>query len=300
MKEDGRGRLKFYRGGFAGSFQRDRLLKGLLQIGGVLSLLALMCIAICCPAGLAGKGTAGASAGEKRSGVPEAYAHGKKLPESTQESCSFGALYGLGEYDVPEKQLDFEALRQEDNPHIYAWITIPGTHIDYPVLQHPEQQDYYLTHNLDGSVGYPGCIYTQCYNSMDWSDNETVLYGHNMKDGTMFSGLHAYEEEAFFEENPYIYIYTEDRLLVYRVFAAYAFSDEHLLLNYDTETEEGYRDYLQEVRRAAESGGHFDEAAAPAAKDRIITLSTCIVQRPEQRYLVQGVLAGEGRRRSEE
>lgn len=219
-----------------------------------------------------------------------------KIRKSREETDSFGALYGLYEYDVPEKVLDFDILRRDENPHIYAWITIPGTVIDYPVVQHPEQPDYYLTHNLDGKTGYPGGIYTQPANSRDWTDNQTVIYGHNMRDGTMFAALHNYEEEAFLEEYPYIYIYTEDTIKVYRIFAAYPFSDEHLLLEFHTETQEDYEEYLRLVMDAASKSGHYAAEAAPAAGEPIITLSTCIADKPAQRYLVQAVLEAEGTR----
>lgn len=281
MMRNERGKTKFH---------RDDFLKRLIQVGAVLSFLAFLCLAGGFGTGSVRKGFGEADADGKRKIASEVHFYAKKVQERVRTTNSFGALYESEEYDIPEKQLDFDALRREENPHIYAWITIPGTRIDYPVLQHPEKPDYYLNHNVDGSKGYPGCIYTQPYNSRDWSDNQTVLYGHNMKDGTMFADLHAYEEEAFFAENPYIYVYTSDAVLVYRVFAAYPFSDEHLLLNYDTETTDGYEAYLQEVRRAAESRGHYDEAAAPSTEDRIITLSTCIAQKPNQRYLVQGVM----------
>ena len=71
----------------------------------------------------------------------------------------------LEQYQVPEKRIDFEALQAEQNPDIYGWITIPDTQIDYPILQSEEELDYYLEHNIDGSTGLPGCIYTQMINS---------------------------------------------------------------------------------------------------------------------------------------
>ncbi len=295
MKKNNTEKLKWRVADFAAGMKKEFPIR-LFRTGTVLLLLLLLFLAGRGQERIPGKESLGG--GEdggriQRSGFESACA-GKKIPEPVLEEVPFGALYGLEEYDIPEKQLDFDTLRREENPHIYAWITIPDTQIDYPVLQHPEKTDYYLNHNIDGKEGYPGCIYTQNYNSKDWSDRQTVLYGHNMRNGTMFSGLHAYEDETFFKENPYFYIYVEDTVLVYRVFAAYPFSDDHLLMSYDTETEAGYQEYLREIRRAAEAGGHYDEAAAPDPQDRIVTLSTCIAQRPEQRYLVQGVLETEG------
>ena len=81
----------------------------------------------------------------------------------------------LEKYDVPPKEIDFVRLQEEQNPDIYAWITIPGTNVDYPVLQHPKEMDYYLSHNIDGSTGKPGCVYSQLLNSRDWIRDYCVI-----------------------------------------------------------------------------------------------------------------------------
>ena len=114
-------------------------------------------------------------------------------PEATEappeEKDPLAILEEMG-VPIPEKEVDFADLQENTNGDIYAWIHIPDTKIDYPVLQHPTDNSYYLNHNLDGSRGYPGCIYTEDYNKKDFTDPNTVLYGHNMKNGTMFAGLH--------------------------------------------------------------------------------------------------------------
>lgn len=199
----------------------------------------------------------------------------------------------LDEYDVWTKDIDWSALAEE-NADIYAWITVPGTVIDYPVLQHPEQLDYYLNHNLDKSSGYPGCIYTQSLNSKEWDDPQTVLYGHNMKNGTMFAGLHNYEDSVFFEENPYVYIYTENYVRVYQIFASYEFTSAHLLLSFDTKNPENFGAYLDGVFQRDGLNDNFNRELEVTAEDKIITLSTCISNKPDNRYLVQAVLVAEG------
>lgn len=197
-------------------------------------------------------------------------------------------------YSVPEMTVDIGALQQEVNADIYAWITVPGTVIDYPVLQHPEEMDYYLEYNLDGTKGYPGCIYTQRMNGKEWEDVNTVLYGHNMKNGSMFAELHKFKDESFFEENRYIYVYTEDgRILVYEIFAAYVSGNEHLLMTYDLYTEAGIQGYFDSIFSHTGSGCHFLEDVELTAEDKIITLSTCISGQADKRYLVQGVLRAE-------
>lgn len=192
--------------------------------------------------------------------------------------------------DIPDKNIDFAALQEETNADIYAWIYIPNTKIDYPVLQHPEDNLYYLNYNIDGTKGYPGCIYTEDYNSKDFTDHNTVIYGHNMKNGTMFAGLHKYEDSKFFEENPYVYIYTADEVYVYQVFAAYEFSDAHILYNYPSDTDAAFSSYLEEVMDVRSMNSNFNSDIEVAGTDKIVTLSTCISNKPNNRYLVQGLL----------
>ena len=201
---------------------------------------------------------------------------------------------GLDGYNVPEKTIDFEALRKEQNEHIYAWVTVPGTVIDYPVLQHPEEIGYYLNRNLDHSKGYPGCIYSQLYNSKDWDDPITVLYGHNMKNGTMFAGLHQYGDSEFFAENPYVYIYTEDKIRVYEIFAAYEYTDVDLVLMYQLGGEEYYAEYLKSIYTLDGLKNNFNTELEVTTEDKVLTLETCIKNKDDRRYLVQAVLVAEG------
>lgn len=207
----------------------------------------------------------------------------------------------LSGYDLPYTSVDIAALQEQQNPDIYSWISIPGTAVDYPVLQHPEEMNYYLEYNVDGTKGYPGCIYTQRMNKKDWSDKNTVLYGHNMKNGTMFAGLHRYEDPQFFEDNPYIYIYTEDnRILIYQIFAAYEYSDAHLLMMVSTGTDESYQNYLDSIFENDGLHDHFNRELELTPQDKIITLSTCISTKPTRRWLVQGVLIEEGEQLAED
>lgn len=197
-------------------------------------------------------------------------------------------LSALG-IQIPDKDLDWE-LMKETNADIYAWIYIPGTNIDYPVVQHPDDNSYYLDHNLDGSDGYPGCIFTENYNTKDFKDKNTVIYGHDMNDRTMFDTLHDYEDEAFFQDNRYAYIYLPEEVLVYDLFAAYESSAEHILSSHNFLNDVRYQEYLDGVFQMRSMGAHFREGVEVGVQDHIITLSTCIDLKPDNRYLVQGVL----------
>lgn len=218
-----------------------------------------------------------------------------KEPEPEPEVVEEEGYPGLDGFDVPEREIDFAALQEEQNKDIYAWIILPGTKIDYPILQHPDDLSYYLDYNIDGSKGYPGCIYTEHYNSKDWDDPNTVIYGHNMKDGTMFANLHRFEDPVFFEEHPYVYIYSPDKTIrVYQIFAAYEFSDLHLLIAFDLENEDSFQSYLDGIFEWEGMNNNFDTSVELSSSDRIITLATCIGNKPDKRYLVQAVLVAEG------
>ena len=96
--------------------------------------------------------------------------------------------------DIP---VDFDSL-QKENPDIYAWITIPDTVIDYPIVQSSEDNAYYLNHSAEKTDSVSGAIYSENYNKKNFDDPITLLYGHNMKDGSMFAGLHKYEEDTYY------------------------------------------------------------------------------------------------------
>ena len=188
---------------------------------------------------------------------------------------------------IPEKDMDFAALQQE-NPDIYGWIYVPGTEIDYPLLQHPDNDEYYLNHNVDGSAGYPGTIYTEpSVNSKDFSDFNTVIYGHNMKNGTMFATLHYYADKSFFDENRYVFIYTPEKNYAFEIFAAYTYNDRHLLKGKDLSTDEQLESYIDEFY--AQGGNYAEDMERITPDDHIITLSTCTYS-DEKRWLVQAVL----------
>lgn len=192
-----------------------------------------------------------------------------------------------------EPLYDFSELR-EQNEDIYAWITVPGTQVDYPILQ-CDTDNYYLDYNLDHSKGYPGCIYTNQCNSQDFSDYNTVLYGHNMKNGSMFGCLHAFEDESFFCENRQIVVYTEDRRLTYEICAAVNFTDVYIPAYYEVQSVFGRDEFWQAV--VEESVGsdvsHILEGVEIASEDQLITLSTCVNGQRERRYLVIGRLQEE-------
>ncbi|MGN1167585.1 MAG: class B sortase [Lachnospiraceae bacterium] len=192
--------------------------------------------------------------------------------------------------EIPQKQLDWEELHEECED-IYAWIYVPDTDVDYPILQHPTDDSYYLNYNMDGTKGFPGCIYTEKITSKDFSDVHTVIYGHNLKSGLMFTSLHNFEDEELFSKDHYIFIYTEDYVYVYEIFAAYEYSNLHLLINFDFDNEYVYQDFLDSIYEAKGRVANVKTDIEVTTEDQIVTLSTCTKDSNEKyRYLVTGVL----------
>ena len=188
--------------------------------------------------------------------------------------------------DIP---VDFEAL-QAENPDIYAWITIPGTNVDYPILQREGDNGYYLNHSVDGAESIAGAIFTEDYNSKDFTDPNTIIYGHNMKNGSMFRTLHNYSDREFFDNNRDITIYMPDKILHYTIFAAYLYDSRHLMLSFDSKDPDVFRAYLDSVRNIRDMNAFVDTDIPVTEEDKIITLSTCYKGQADRRYLVQAVL----------
>ena len=185
--------------------------------------------------------------------------------------------------EKPEIPINFEELWQI-NPEIYAWIEIPGTAINYPIVQSASDDLYYLDHTIEGIAGYPGSIYTERINAQDFSDFNTLIYGHDMLDGSMFAGLHAYSDENYLHEHETMVIYTTEHKYTYRIFKALTYDDRHIMGSYD------FSDFMQ--REAyLESIGNSDPEVTKDS--RLVTMSTCIADQPYNRFLVEAVLINE-------
>lgn len=191
---------------------------------------------------------------------------------------------------IPDnKDVDIAALRAK-NPDIYAWLYIPEAGIDEPILQNSEDINYYVSHNADGEADENGAVFTQMLNSKDFNDNLTAIYGHNSGDDRGFSNLKVFSDPDYFAKYPYIYIYTEDRILVYQTFASYESDDKLIIMFYGTQDDELYQIYLSNIEEYAGLGGRLDKAAWPLPTDKMITLSTGVLDKEDRRFLVQAKL----------
>lgn len=200
--------------------------------------------------------------------------------------------YGQKTAKEPEdwSGLSFDELMKK-NPDIYAWLYIPGTNVDYPVCQSSDgNDDFYLDHNIYGDYQFSGTIYSQSMNSRDFDDPVTVLYGHNMLNGSMFASLHNFEDEEFFKKYNTAFVFTKDKLLTYLIYSAYTYDDRHILNSFHMEFENIFLNYIDTTLNPRTYDGIVREGVTPDKDSRILTLSTCTNGASNTRYLVQGVL----------
>ncbi len=188
----------------------------------------------------------------------------------------------------PDREIDFAAL-QAINPDVYAWITVPGTDIDYPIAYARDGSGFYLNHDYKGDSSKYGAIFTDYYNSVDFTDRVTLIYGHNMKDGSMFAQLHRFEDATFFEENPVIRIYLKDYMLEYEIIAAYKASDENIMAIYDFSDDSVFTQYTERIYQVRDMNAKLREREL-TLDDKLIVLATCVKGEAEARYLVHGRL----------
>ena len=200
---------------------------------------------------------------------------------------------GIQAAELPEEvhpvmNLDL-ALLQKVNEDVMGWIYIPGTDISYPILRSKDNKEYLkLTWDLKNSVA--GSIFLEHENNADLSDFNTLIYGHNMKNGSMFSQLHDYQDQAFADAHSYVYVLTEDKVLQYEVFSAYTAD-----VNANT-----YRLEFEDDSIKQESIDYYLEQSAivtqvePVIDDKILTLSTCTGRgNYRYRWVVQAIRTDE-------
>lgn len=196
--------------------------------------------------------------------------------------------------DSPVIPVDFEKLR-ETNADVYAWIKIAGTTVDYPIVQHTEDEEFYLNHSWEGKTAPEGAIFTQTYNSTSFMDFNTVIYGHQMGEGveTMFHQLNKYLDSSFMDEYSEVVIYTPDHVRTYRIFAAVVYDDRHLVNCFDYSTDDGKQTFLDSIYQSKDMRNQYQENLEVTPEDRIISLSTCISGEANHRLLVEAVLIDE-------
>ena len=182
----------------------------------------------------------------------------------------------------PPIEVDLKAL-QALYPDLAAWLYSPDTPINLPVMQAPDNS-YYLDKLPDGSYNAAGSIFMDCRNRADFSDRNTVLYGHHMKNGTMFASLTRYSSQEYYDAHPVMYLFTPEAVYRVEVFAGCVVPSDHTI--YYPKPAMGETGPVDEIRRSSP----FVSQVELKEDDRIITLSTCSFDYDEARYVILGRL----------
>ncbi|MCR2026680.1 class B sortase [Anaerotruncus colihominis] len=185
--------------------------------------------------------------------------------------------------------VDFEALR-ENGPDIIGWLNLPDTAINYPVTQ-TDDNEYYLHHLYDGTYNKVGCLFADYENQADFSDRNTIIYGHNMWDGSMFAALNEYGGQGYYDGHPQMYLVTPGGGYTVEIFTAFVAEpgesgSDASPWRLSWKDDGAYTTWLSEMagRSVIETG------VTVTSSDRVLTLSTC-TPGGKSRFIVMGKLA---------
>lgn len=182
------------------------------------------------------------------------------------------------------RKTDLAALR-EVNPDVVGWIRVPDTKIDYPVVQ-GEDNNFYLKHTWQGHENTVGTIFMDYGSSPDLTDFNTLIYGHNMRTGSMFASLRNYSQQSYFDAHPYVYLLVDNGAFRFEVFSVYQAELDASAYGQSFRQRETREKFLQD---AAEKSA-IETEITPGIRDRILTLSTCSGMGYETRWVVHARL----------
>ncbi len=213
------------------------------------------------------------------------------VPETTETAPAPTEIHWVPA-EIPEtdvhleqlRQIDLEALR-EVNPDVLGWILIPETKINYPFLQ-GEDNEYYLHHTWQNHRNYVGSIFLECQNQPDFTDFNTIIYGHNLKNGTMFASVRNYLNQKYYDAHPNVYLVTDQGIFRYDIFSAHMAPVDSLTYGMSMKQENTRQEFLDYV--TGESV--IETPVIPAVTDQIITLSTCSGRGYTKRWVIHARL----------
>lgn len=193
--------------------------------------------------------------------------------DSEEDMTYGGGIPGEeGGHTILEK---YKSLYME-NGDVAGWLTVEGTKIDYPVMQCGDDE-YYLHHDFDGEDSKYGCLYVRERADLEEGTN-FVIYGHNMRDGSMFGELDLYLEEAFYREHPRVSfdtLFEERNYEILAVFRSQVYSEDAEVFKYyqfyEADTEEEFDDFYENIKALS----LYDTGVTAEFGDTFLTMSTC-------------------------
>ena len=211
----------------------------------------------------------------------------KKLDNYTMEQTTSETSGESEEEPVKEKpypEVDFAGLKSV-NSDVIGWIYVPDTEINYPIV-HTSDNDYYLDHLVDRTQNPAGAIFLDTRNPSDFSDLHSIIYGHHMKNGSMFAALKGYKKQDFFDGHKTGYLITQDAAYSIDFFAGHVANVEENVWQLDFDDAADFDNWIKSLKEVSA----FKSDVEPQYGDRIFTLSTCSYEFDDARFVLSGKL----------
>lgn len=209
--------------------------------------------------------------------------HTTMAPEGTvAETTAFESMsYAEIETQVQLEQIDMKAVKAM-SPNAIGWIQIPAITRSYPIAQ-CDNNSYYLTHTFTGEENSAGCIFMDARNYSDFSDHNTIIYGHNMYNGTMFGMLNRFEKKDFYDtNNTNFYITTSNGVRAYQIAAVLLVPSDSIIYRIEFDKDVSFSDLLTLIK----DNSLYQTGVTLLPTDYIVTLSTCTSDSGTRRVVV--------------
>lgn len=198
-------------------------------------------------------------------------------PDGTQDDGAFAA--------APE--VDFASLSAQNDDCI-GWIYIPDTTVNYPIVQ-GDDNIYYQSHTFNKVSNNCGSIFLDALNASDFSDQNHVIYGHHMKNGSMFAGICKYTTQDYYDAHPFFWLVTPQKTYRVSIFSGFLTDTESSVWQLTFTSADAYQDWLDQMCR----NSYFKSDVVPGSSDRIVTLATCSYEYDDARFVLMGILQEE-------
>lgn len=167
------------------------------------------------------------------------------------------------------------------NSDVVGWVYAPNTHIDYPVVQ-SNNNDYYLNHNINKEKAPAGTIFMDYKNDPSLNDKNTIIYGHHMKDNSMFHDLMKYKDKDFFNNNEIIDFDTLDSHYSWQIFSIYINNDDFNYMKTNFDDDDDFMSFINEIQKRS----IYTNGIEITPDDTILTLSTCTYEYENARFVI--------------
>ena len=195
----------------------------------------------------------------------------------TQNEAWLNSVFG-------ENQINFSEL-QNINSEVVGWIILKDTAVNYPIPQTDDNQ-YYVENTFKRQKNASGAIFMDYRNDSSFEDRNTILYGHNMKNGSMFHTLPSYQEQAYFDAHSVGALFTPDGQYEIQLFSAYIVAADDPYTQTQFSSDEEYMKFIDKIRERS----LIESDVEVSAEDKIVTLSTCTYEFEDARFVVHGKL----------